>query len=368
MKSLSLGKLLGIKVELHWSFLLIAGLMIASLALFQPQALLPIIVFFSLLFLTVFLHELTHSVVSLQRGFRVKKIVLLPIGGVALSEKLPEKPLDEFLIAASGPIFNFAVALVLLFLVSFFPLPFPENSFFQLFKSFILGSALFEQALLKYPLFALFWINLILGSFNLFLPALPLDGGRVLRSILGTKLGYMKATSIVSRTSTFVALLLFLSVFFLGILAPIIGLIILFGSKEEERLVKLKYFFSGIRVSEAIEKKPLVLKGSTPLKTALKEMLQRKKTIALVKLRKEYGVLSAAQFIEQREKLSEPVSKIAVKTEPVNYNESVSSVLERILSGNSVFIPVLKKGKLAGAINSEKLEKFLQLKRLEKML
>jgi len=368
LKSLRLGKLLGITVELHWSFLLIAGLVVFSLALFQPSALIPFIVFFSLLFLTVFLHELAHSVVSIQRGIKVRKIMLLPIGGVALTERLPEKPLDEFLIAISGPAFNFAVAFILLIAVFLFPLPFPGESFMEILRSFISGSALFEQALLKYPLFALLWINLLLGSFNLFLPALPLDGGRVLRSILGAGLGYVKATSIVTKTSTVVAFLLFLSVFSLGILAPIIGLIILFGSREEERIVKMKHFFKDVSISQVLDRKPLIIERDFSLREALEEMLHWKKTAALVELKKGHAVLTAAQIIESQADLERPVESIAMEAEPIDLNAQASRLVELALSSRSELIPVTHKGKLSGAINVSELEKFFQLHRLEKML
>ncbi len=368
MPSLKFGKLFGIGLELHWSFLLVAALVVFSLALFQPGNLLPVIMFFSLLFMSVFLHELTHSVVSLQRGIRVKKIMLLPIGGVALTEEMPEKPKDEFLIAVSGPLFNFSVAALLFLFVSAFPLPFPSASAAELIESFFSGSLLFEESLLSYPLFALLWINIVLGAFNLLLPALPLDGGRVFRSLLSVKFGYVRATSIIARTSTFVAILLFLSVFTLGILAPIVGIIILFGSREEERIVKMKHFFRNARISEILDRKPVLIEARLPLRDAVEEMLRAKKTALLVELEKGYGVLSARQIIEAGKNLDSPAGETAAKVKPVSLEAKASVLVERVLSQRAELIPVMHKGELAGAISLPELESFFQLKRLERML
>src|SRR3989338_350808 len=107
MRSLSLGKIFGIEIVLHWSFVLLAILLAASLLFFAPQNGFISLMIFVFLFVSVLLHELSHSVVALQLKSNVQKIVLLPIGGVSIADEMPENPKHEFLIAVAGPLFNF---------------------------------------------------------------------------------------------------------------------------------------------------------------------------------------------------------------------------------------------------------------------
>ena len=143
-----------------------------------------------LLFAAVTLHELGHSFQALKYGVKVRDITLLPMGGLARMEEMPEKPKQELAIALAGPLVNFAIAALLIglgvLLQTQAVLTLPE-----LYRS--LGEANWA-GLLAYLTSA----NLMLGLFNL-IPAFPMDGGRVLRALLAMKLDYDKATAIAAR-------------------------------------------------------------------------------------------------------------------------------------------------------------------------
>ena len=134
-----------------------------------------------LVFVCVLAHEFCHSLKAKKFGIFVPEITLYPIGGVASMHHIPRDPRQEFSISIVGPLFNFVSALILF-------LPF----------YFILGKEnLFSPSLESWPqTFAnVFWVNPILGAFNL-IPAFPMDGGRILRSLLARRMNFTKATQI----------------------------------------------------------------------------------------------------------------------------------------------------------------------------
>ncbi|MDD5173814.1 MAG: site-2 protease family protein [Candidatus Omnitrophica bacterium] len=134
-------------------------------------------------FCFVTLHEICHSLMARYYGIEVRQITLYPIGGVASMSSIPEKPVQEFFISIAGPLFNLAVVVI----------------FYIPIKSLLGPEVLFHRPLsaATWPLTLsyLYWINLMLAVFNL-IPAFPMDGGRVLRSLLAGKIGYGKATKI----------------------------------------------------------------------------------------------------------------------------------------------------------------------------
>jgi len=129
-------------------------------------------------FVCVILHELGHSLTAKRFGVRVPRILLLPIGGMAEFDHIPSKPSEELLITVAGPAVNFVIALVLLPLVGL-PAGWPFDSEYP---ATFTG---FGQLLLGW--------NLLMGTFNL-LPVFPMDGGRILRALLATRMPYLQAT------------------------------------------------------------------------------------------------------------------------------------------------------------------------------
>ena len=130
-----------------------------------------------LFFICVILHELGHSLTAMRYGVKVPRILLLPIGGMAEFDRMPRKPSQELLITIAGPAVNFVLAAILL--------PFTWQAVFGPEEvSGYTGENLLAQ---------LFVANVIMGTFNL-LPVFPMDGGRIFRALLATKLPYLRAT------------------------------------------------------------------------------------------------------------------------------------------------------------------------------
>lgn len=176
---IQLGTVFGIRIWLsRWVLWLVLGIAFFN-GLASPALFLPTVGIISAVFGIVLLHELGHSVVAQHFGVRVSHITLWPLGGVAWMEDIPEDPRTEGLIAIAGPAVNFALA------------------------------ALAAPVVLVAPHPILIWflgINLALGTFNL-VPAFPMDGGRVLRALLGLRYDWLTATEIAVRIGRTVAII-----------------------------------------------------------------------------------------------------------------------------------------------------------------
>jgi Zn-dependent protease/CBS domain-containing protein len=223
--SFQIGKLFGIPIRVHVTFLLLLFFIgiLGSRQAGSSGALFGMISIV-LVFFCVILHEIGHSLMAIHFGINVKDIVLMPIGGVSRMEEIPEDPKKEISISVVGPLVSFMLALV------FFLLAKVTNQNID-----IRNLSLFSGNLVA----NLFWINLILGLFNL-IPAFPMDGGRVLRGVLGTVMDSLKATKIaVSIGQVFAILLFFFGIFFNWWMA-LIAIFIYLGAEGEERMVSLR--------------------------------------------------------------------------------------------------------------------------------
>jgi Zn-dependent protease len=184
--SIKIAAVAGIGIYLHWTFaVLMAWLLMGGLIQggAVSKMLLPLVFMLSL-FACVVLHELGHALTAKRCGIKTRDITLLPIGGIARLERIPEKPMQEFLVAIAGPIVNLIIAALLLGVLAFQGGP-------------LIPSA---QAQLSYTDFLprLLSVNLFLVAFNL-LPAFPMDGGRILRALLAIRMGRRQATAICSQ-------------------------------------------------------------------------------------------------------------------------------------------------------------------------
>ena len=252
--SVPLGRVMGIQLFIHWSFLLIVGWVgwlgwrtdgwVASL-----WAVLLVLT----LFLCVILHELGHSLVALKFGIHVRDITLFPIGGVASMSSIPEKPGQEFLMALAGPLVNVIIAGLLLAVRRGVPAfdteaVFPTN-----------WQELVDQ---------LIRINIVLVLFNL-LPIFPMDGGRVMRAILGVFMSHARATAVAAAIGRLLALGLIILGLRLVIYNPflvIIGIFIFIGAGNENRWVQIRAKLRGVCMRDVMLSPCVSLHPDDPVK------------------------------------------------------------------------------------------------------
>lgn len=203
------------------------------------------------LFACVVLHELGHSLVAQRLGVEVREIVLLPIGGVAMLSRMPRRPVHELLIAVAGPLVNVAIAGALFaWLGSQSSVPIDGSSLLGLSEA---GPS--TDTLLRWLLAA----NISLVVFNL-IPAFPMDGGRILRAILGMFLGFSRATRIAAGIGQMLALALGLFAIFNGqILLALVAAFVFLGAGQERAVEEARVLLSTLRLGDAYNKHALTL-------------------------------------------------------------------------------------------------------------
>lgn len=210
-----------------------------------------------LLFVVVTLHELGHSTAAQFYDIPVKDITLLPIGGVAQLERMPEQPWREFVVAIAGPAVNFGLALIL------YPVALALD--IAIVNPLNLAPVLRLENIFVY----VFVQNLFLGVFNL-IPAFPMDGGRVLRALLATQLPYAQATRIAATVGQGMAWLLGLW----GFLGGGIGLILIaffiyMGAGQESAAVQLRSRLRGITVGQVYSRPVYTLPPEATVQAAV---------------------------------------------------------------------------------------------------
>src|SRR5438046_5586104 len=219
--SLPVFRLAGIQLRIHITFLLlIAWLAFGYYAQGGSAAAASRIIFVLLLFLCVVLHEFGHAFAAKAFGINTPDITLLPVGGVARLERMPEEPVQELIIAAAGPAVNVIIAgCLFLTVASFVYPPTPTTRLTD----------------------AVLTINVVLLLFNL-LPAFPMDGGRVLRALLATRLSYARATQIAANIGQACAFVFG----FIGLFWPnhwmllFIALFVYIGASQEAALAQMQ--------------------------------------------------------------------------------------------------------------------------------
>ncbi len=258
--SIRLGKIFGIPLGINYSWLVIFGLLIflmsSRFAEFYPQWPLAqrwatAVITAVLFFLSVLLHELSHSLVAINRGIPVRGITLFIFGGVSQLAHEAQRPMAEFLVAIVGPLTSLALALA-------------WGGLWYLTDG--------VSSYLSAVLFILFAINLSLGIFNL-LPGLPLDGGRVLRAVLwGATGSYWRATQVAARAGQGLGLLMLGAGIawavlgnFQSIWIALVGGFLLYVVTSGYRQEALRESLKACRVVEAMASDWIPLPGATPV-------------------------------------------------------------------------------------------------------
>jgi stage IV sporulation protein FB len=258
--SIPLFSLAGTEVRLHLTFLLL----LAWIGLQAGQAggvaaAISGMAFIGLLFGCVLLHEFGHVFAARRYGVKTPDITLLPIGGVARLERIPEKPSEELVVALAGPTVNVVIAALLALAIGGIP---PVEMVAGLEDS---GHDMAGR---------LFWANVSLVVFNL-LPAFPMDGGRVLRATLAWRLGFRRATNIAAMVGQALAVALGL----FGLLggAPLLALVAVFvwlGAAAENQGVQLRDLARGMIAADAMETRFETLPVTASIETAVAALLR----------------------------------------------------------------------------------------------
>jgi len=236
--SWKIARIAGIDIYIHATFLLLIYLV--GISYWNQHGTVDAVIsgvgFILALFCCVVLHEFGHSLTARRYGIRTRSITLLPIGGVASLEKMPDDPRQEINVAIAGPTVNFVIATLLYLYLDFRNIPITEEELSLTGGSF---------------LYRLMIVNIFIGGFNL-LPAFPMDGGRVLRAALALRMDHAKAT----QKAASIGQLLAVGMGFLGIMYNpfllFIAIFIWFGATIENSAEQLKSILSHASVRHAM--------------------------------------------------------------------------------------------------------------------
>src|SRR5918999_263838 len=242
--SFKIGRFSGIDVKVHWTFFLLLAFFAFQTSGSLAGALTDTVTIVAL-FICVLLHEFGHSLVAQRLGIEIHSITLLPIGGVSNLESIPEEPSGEGKINLAGPLVNVVLAPI------FFGLGLLLGAEPGMPTDLFTGIGSVGQFF-----YYLGYLNVVLAVFNL-IPAFPLDGGRVLRGALATRLGALRATEIASRVGQLFALAFFLIGLLGGnFLLALIAVFIFFGANGEAQMVRQRELTRGLSVSDVMGTKP----------------------------------------------------------------------------------------------------------------
>jgi Zn-dependent protease/CBS domain-containing protein len=365
--SLRLGKIAGIEISIHVSWLIIVVLLTWSLAtgwfpaIYQGWSTLTYwlvsLLATLLLFASVLAHELAHSLVARSRGLPVKSITLLIFGGVSNIEQEPKSPGVEFQMAFVGPLTSLLLGgLSYLLLLA------------------IGGGTSPLSAILGYLAVA----NVLLGIFNL-VPAFPLDGGRVLRSIVWKISGNVRtATRVATFAGQGIAYLLILAGFYLifggdildGIWLGLIGWFLLSGAQSANSQAMLEAVFKGVTVSEVMNKSPNMVPANISLQKLVDELLLPYGWRSAFVMQGEFlaGLITLGDIrhIPRDEWAQTPVGLAMTPLERLHAvapQQSLNEVLPLMVGQDVNQVPVVEDGRLVGVLSREDIMRFLEIKR-----
>ena len=361
--SLRLGRIAGIEIGIHYTWLLAFILITWSLARYVfPQAYLGTpasywitgVLAALLLFVSVLLHELAHSLVAQARGLAVESITLFIFGGVSNIEEEPEKPAVEFTMAIVGPLTSLVLA----------------GIFFGVFK--VVEST---NSPLAAMLFYLAMINALLAAFNL-LPGFPLDGGRMLRSILwGTTGDLRKATNIAALAGRFFgwALIAFgifqlLSGNFLGGLwIAFIGWFLSTAADTSRREVTLRENLRGVSVKEIMDPNPETISPQTSVAEVVRDIFfqRRRRAAPVCQDDQIVGIVTLTDIKEsaQQKWAQTPVAEIMTRQplHSVTPEDGLTAAMKIMAQHDINQVLVLHQGRLVGLLSRADIIRHLQL-------
>ena len=365
--SFRIGKIAGIEIDVHVSWLLVVVLFTWSLATGWFPALYkgwPTLTYWLvgllatlLLFASVFVHELSHALVARRRGLPVKNITLLIFGGISNIEREPQNPGTEFQMAFVGPLTSLALG---------------GLSYLLLLASGRGTSPL--SAILGYLCVA----NLVLGIFNL-LPGYPLDGGRVLRALVWKVSGSARtATRAAAFSGQAIASLFIVAGLWLifagdlldGIWFGLIGWFLLSGAQSANTQATLEAMLKGVTVEQVMNKTPNTVPANISLQSLVDELLLPHgwRSAFVIQVDRLAGLITLGDIrYVPRDEWAQTLVGFAMvpleKLHVVSPQQSLNDVLPLMVNHDVNQLPVVEEGRLVGVLGREDLVRFLEIRR-----
>ncbi|WP_018290805.1 site-2 protease family protein [Verrucomicrobium sp. 3C] len=345
-----IGVVRGIDIYIHFTFLLLVAWVAVGAYATRGSAsdTLSSVLFLIPLFAIIVLHELGHALTAQRFGIQTRNITLYPIGGVARLERMPDDPRQELLVALAGPAVNVVLAALL-------------------YAILLLGGGVRSWTDIHWLngnlLLNLFWINVTLAAFNL-LPAFPMDGGRVLRALLASRMGADRATRIAAAVGQSMALLFGI----LGIFGPnplllLIALFVWMGAAQESNLVHVKSVLSSVPVSQLMMSEFHTLSPSDPLRIAVHHLLAGYHLdFPVVSSGAVVGLLTRHNLVEGLSRFGEEIPVENVMSHDfltVDASDTAEVTIARLQEQEQRSAVVVRNQELVGLLSLENIGEFL---------
>jgi len=363
MLSYEIGKIKGIPIKIHITFLLVLPLFMLVFSVDTkfgfgdfppPYNYVWGLIAALLLFVSVLLHELGHSLVAMRYGSRILGITLFIFGGVSQIEEISKKPSEEAKMAFVGPLVSFVLGAILLGLY--------------------MGLSMFIDGGITKLLRVLGFINILLGAFNL-IPAFPMDGGRILRAYFATKYPYIEATRRAAFIGKILAFLMGLIGVFVSIWLVLIAFFIYIGASEEESATRMRSVLEGVKVRELMSKNVVYALPDMRVSELLELMFHTRYagypvasripeegeslTISEVKGIVTFRDLQKIPLIQRESVLVSDVMNPEVET--IDADDDVSEALKKLQSSTSGRLLVVEDNKVVGIISRTDIVRALQI-------
>jgi Zn-dependent protease len=349
--SLRLGRVAGIQVQVHFTFLIfMAGIVLSGLIAGKgPQVVLANAAFTLGLFGCVVLHEFGHALTAKGYGILTKDITLLPIGGVARLVRMPDDPRQELWVALAGPAVNVVIAAALWTWLRF------THGGLNVAQIDFTSGTLAERILL---------VNISLVAFNM-LPAFPMDGGRVVRALLATRMEYTRATQIAASLGQGMALLFGVVGFFFNPILMFIALFVWIGAAQESSMALMKSALGGIPVSSAMMTTFETVAPGDSLDEVTRLILSgSQQDFPVMENNSVVGVLTRDDLLKGLTQTDRPpVSEIMHRDiAQADASDMLESALQRMQESTCRTMPVLRERRLVGLLTAENLGEFLMIR------
>jgi len=349
--SWKIGEFAGIGVYMHATFLLLLG-WVAYIHWQDGQSIGAVVaglVFILALFFCVVAHEYGHALTARRYGIKTREITLLPIGGVARLERMPDDPRQEMWVALAGPAVNVVIAGLLFaaLLVTGGLVPLDQLA---------VGRGSFLERMMV--------VNVFLAAFNM-LPAFPMDGGRVLRAVLAQRMEYTRATHVAATVGQGMAFLFGFAGLFGNPMLLFIALFVWIGAAQESAAVQMKSALGGIPVAHAMLTDFRTLQPGDSLARAAELILAGSQhDFPVVDGGRVAGVLTRTDLIGalSAQNTRRPVSEVMQREFQVaDPSEMLEGVMQRLQSCACHTLPVVHDGRLIGLVTMDNVGEFVMI-------
>lgn len=348
MRSWRIARIAGIDVNVHWSFIILP-MLVGFSALSNDRGLAAAaysVAFVLAIFGCVLLHELGHALMARRFGIQTSSITLLPIGGVASLDRMPERPLQELAVALAGPAVNVVIAALLV-------IPIWVGSAGQMPSAVAISNSFLGQLMLT---------NIALVIFNL-LPAFPMDGGRVLRAILATRLSYVRATDIATRVGQVMAVLFAIVGFYGQWMLVFIAMFVYVAGRAEAQMARAKASLQGWSVRDAMQRDfQMIPADATVQQVAQAVALSPQPAFPVVDGHSLVGILEKPQLLMAANHSSQPlvVRDIVRHDLPaLEPDAPLTECLEIMQQKQVSSLPVMRSNQLVGLITAANLQRWM---------